>query len=627
MVIKKTLSRIRRAREADVDGLARALMEQARFRNSVSDLAGELGRPDDEVLAEAGGYLREMSATHSPTVMDWWDRFGKWMLRGFEVLIDEDSAAPLRELNRNYSLIFLISHKSYLDEWVIPPNLARLGVKTPFGLAGANLDFFPLGNIARRTGIIHIRRATNDLPVYKFTLRSFIASLVGQHANLIWSIEGGRSRTGKLRPPRFGLLRYVVDAVENLDSDDVYLVPVSVIYDQLPTREVELMTSEARGKGKTPEDVQWFVSYLRGLAERLGRVYVDFGEPLPLRQRLAELADEDATTTRVERVAVEVCHRINQVTPVTPNAVVCIALLGADRALTLDEILDTVRPLADYFTARGTRTAGAATLTDRATIRRACQDLVSSGVLTSFTAGTTVWGIAADQHLTAAIYRNTAIHTLVNRAIVEIVLGGIADGVYAEGEPAWESALAMRDLLKFDFFFENRASFALELANELTLMDPTRSPAIEPTAEDADNYLARTRPLLAHLVLRPFIDAYAIVAHELLNADSTEVDSDDFVARCLTIGQQWTLQRRIASAESLSGEMFSTALRLARHRQLIDPPEGTTADELWHCREDFVREIELVRARIAAVAGRAVAREAAYVPLRAVPGTVSAVTT
>ena len=83
--------------------------------------------------------------------------------------------------------------------------------------------------------------------------------------------------------------------------------------------------------------------------------------------------------------------------------------------------------MAEYLDAKGARTAGGVNLTDRATIRRSLHDLVDSAFLT-FTGTTTVWGVAPDQHLTAAIYRNTAIHVLVNRAIVEIVLGGIAEG-------------------------------------------------------------------------------------------------------------------------------------------------------------------------------------------------------
>ena len=41
----------------------------------------------------------------------------------------------------------------------------------------------------------------------------------------------------------------------------------------------------------------------------------------------------------------------------------------------------------------------------------------------------------------------------------------------------------------------------------------------------------------------------------------------------LEVGKQWELQRRIASAESRSMELFKTALRLARHRELVDGPD------------------------------------------------------
>ena len=119
--------------------------------------------------------------------------------------------------------------------------------------------------MARRTGIVHIRRSTSDAPVYRLALRAYIGQLVANRANLVWSIEGGRSRTGKLRPPRYGLLRYVVDAVEAVDAPEALVVPVSIVYDQLPAHEVSLMVSEARGLGKQPENVRWLLGYARGL--------------------------------------------------------------------------------------------------------------------------------------------------------------------------------------------------------------------------------------------------------------------------------------------------------------------------------------------------------------------------
>lgn len=472
-----------------------SLLNSDSFAAQLAALAQGANRPVTDVRSEAVSHLREMSATHKPAVIAWWIRLGHWMLRGYDVLIDEEGLSKLRALDHRHALVFLISHRSYLDEWVVPPGLTAFGITTPFGVAGANLDFFPLGAIAPRTGIVHIRRATADMPVYKVAMRAFMGELVAQRANLIWSIEGGRSRTGKLRPPRLGLLRYVVDAAESRDTAEVLLVPVSIVYDQLPTSEVQLMTSEARGKGKTPENARWFLEYLRGLHQRLGRIYMDIGEPVPLRARLAELRQQDPSEAHaVECIALEVSHRINRATPVTPTAAACIALLAADRALTLDEVLETLDPLAEYLSSRHWPIAGGADIRDRATVRRALQDLVVSGVLTSFSGGTTtVWGIGAEQHLVAAVYRNSAIHVLVLRAIAElafITAGDVGPTTY----DAWAECLKLRDLLKFEFFFPDRKRFAEELQAELRLVDPEiEAVDVSPTAEQAERHLASMR--------------------------------------------------------------------------------------------------------------------------------------
>ena len=210
-------------------------------------------------------------------------------------------------------------------------------------------------------------------------MRAYTAQLVQNHANLTWSIEGGRTRTGKLRPPVFGILRYITDAVDEIDGPEVYLVPTSIVYDQL--HEVEAMTTEAYGATKRPEDFRFLVRLARQQGERLGRAYLDFGEPLPLRKRLEELrAEESGTGTEIERIALDVEHRINRATPVTPTAVVSLALLGADRSLSISEVLATVRPLASYIAARNWKVAGAADLTNRSTIRGPAQLVASGGV-------------------------------------------------------------------------------------------------------------------------------------------------------------------------------------------------------------------------------------------------------
>lgn len=568
-----------------------ALLNSDGFLEATSQLALQLGRDVGEVRAEAATYVNEMAATHVPTVVRAWNRLSAWMIRGFQVVIDDEGLSRLRVLDRDHALVFLISHRSYLDQFSFPPRLAQEGISPTFGLAGANLNFFPLGTVARRNGFVPVRRATGDMPVYRLALRAVVGQMVAGGQNLVWSIEGGRTRTGKLRPPRYGLLRYVTDAVESVRSQRTLAIPVSILFDQLPLHEVKLMTAESRGHPKTPENARWLLSYARGLRHRLGRIYIDFGTPVPLYERMVALRTEGLSDRQVvERIALDICHRLNQTTPVTATAAVCVAMLGEDRALTLAEVCATVAPLARYLRSRGWPIAGGADLTERATVSQTLHELAGSGVLTCYTGGpTTVWGIGDDQHLIVAVYRNSAIHVLVMRAIAELALLAIAQTPGGVKRTGWERALAVRELLKFDFFFAARAEFADELWNEFTIMtgrSHDRNAAL--SAGEAARSLNDSEWLVAHLVLRPFIDAYRVVAEELSDLGVGNVDEQAVLQRCLRLGRQWSLQRRITE-ESVSGDMYATALKLARHRGLLD--SDGSAGEISERRAEFVVEI------------------------------------
>ncbi|MCF6378298.1 lysophospholipid acyltransferase [Nocardioides KLBMP 9356] len=572
------------------------LVHDKRFQAAVAEQATEQGRPEAEVWEEAKGYLHEMAADHDDRTAQGWVRLGEWFLRAYDVLVDEDDMHALKRLDRSHSLALAFSHRSYLDGMVIPNALAARRFSPTYTFGGANLNLPVIGTIASRTGLIFIRRSTQEIPVYRLALRSYIRQMVTNKRNLAWSIEGGRTRTGKLRPPVHGILKYLTDTVEGDEAPDVQVVPMSVVYDQL--HEVSLMTDEARGATKTPEDWRWLVRFARLQRNRLGRAYLTVGEPFSLRERMAELEADGVTGhAAVERVALDISHRLNRATPVTVTAIVSLALLGADRALTVDEVLDTVEPLAAYIEARHWPVAGAADLRDRSTIRRALAELARSGVLTAYDAGTEpVWKIGDDQHLVAAFYRNTVIHILVERAIGELALLTVSElepdaELPAGGElqVGWEEAKRMRDLLKFEFFFPGRAGFEDDLRTELQLLVGEDVSDLSPTR--ARELLVSARPHLSHLVLRPFLDAYLVVADRLADRGDSPIDEDDLLQDSLAVGQQWALQRRVASAESISLELFRTAMALARHKGLLDGGDGVGS-----AREAFAAELrEAVR--------------------------------
>ena len=556
-------------------------------------LSERLDLPLEDVQRRATRALREMWTVHKPLTSNAWQGVGHVVTGRYEMRTHAD-LDRLRTLDAKHPLVILFSHRSYLDLWLLRDAVrdARLG---PIHvLAGANLNFWPVGPVLRRTGALFIRRDTKNDPVYRFVLRGYIRYLLDTGNNLAWSIEGGRTRTGKLRPPRYGALRYVVDALRASEGPEAYIVPVSVVYDQLG--EVATMAGEALGESKRPEDMRWLLKFSMMQRNQGGVARIDMGEPLAMRARIAELeADPKASDKIVERIAVAACHRINRATPATPTAAVTVALLGAERALTKSEVEATVAPILKHLTDRP-HLVSELSSADEGWIGRTLEDLTASGVLIRFDGGIEpVYRIAPEQHLVAAFYRNTLIHLLVTRAIGELAMFMARDAPGNLRDEISARALEMRDLLKFEFFFARRSEFEAELMAEVGRFDPEwegRKAAPEViTQEQVDVWFERSRPHVAHFVLRPFIDAYRLVAETLAEWPAEQpVDDKALLQRCIDIGRQWVLRRKLHSAESVTLELFKNALLLARHRGLLGDP----SDMLAAHRAEFARQITVI---------------------------------
>lgn len=568
----------------------------AHFQTQIAELAERLDRPRAEVAAEASAYLHEMVASHSRLAIDAWQHFGRWLSRAYSVDVDQASVERLRALSERYPLAFLPSHRSYLDPLVLRSALHRHGFAPNHVLGGLNVGFWPIGPVARRSGVVFIRRTVSGEAVYKLVLREYIGYLVRKRFNVEWYIEGGRTRTGKLRPPRYGLLNYLVEAFREGGVEDVILVPTSIVYDQL--YEVGAMAAEEHGAQKTPESLSWLVGYARAQGRGFGKVRVCFGEPTSLSEVLGGEEREHA----VERVAFEVCHRINRATPITDTALVALALLGVeDRALTLEEVRVTLAPLLEHVELRHLPRTGELDLSKPSGVRQALEALCGHGVATCYSDGTEpVWSIGSERHLEAAFYRNSVVHFLVNRAIAELVLAHIdeqsPDDPVAAG---WEEALRIRDVLKFEFFFARKREFEHELQAELAFLDPGWEQLVgRPGAAWAALEVARLH--LAPRVLASFLEAYLVVAERLAARDPrTPVDEKEFATECLGVAHQYRLQRRLASTESISRELFSTALKLAANRDLVDPGR----EELAERRRLFAAEISGLVDRIGRIRG------------------------
>ncbi len=577
-----------------------SIARSQRYAEAVEELAGKTGRDVEEIRTDAIACLEELASQVDDQATAAWDRMGRWLTRSYDVDADVSDLPALRELDRKHSLVFLPNHRSYLDPLVLRAALAKHGFKPNYVLGGINLALWPLSELGRRAGLIFIRRSTRDDPVYPAMLRLYLGYLLQRHANLEWYFEGGRTRTGKLRPPKMGVLKWLVDAfvANGAQADDVLLVPVAIVYDQ--QHEVSALSAEESGGKKTPESLAWVVRFARAQGRRRGRAHVRFGPTLSLREALDEAAARAGSgdsSEVVPRVAFEVAHRINNATPITPAARVTFGLLDNDgRAMTLEETLTILEPLLDYVRKRRLPLTADVDLGRPEGLRRAMRTLVREGVIEEYDGGLEpVYVIAPGRAHEAGFYRNTVTHYFITRAIAEVAALQTSE---IEDAPVttqtWKHALALRDLLKYEFFFATKAEYDADLRAEVALARPDWTDETAITTTELAAAVRDSELLIAHRVIGPFLESYQVVADRLATREpAAPLDQDALILESLGVAKQRWMQQALHSPESISKDLMSGCLKLAENRGLLGPG----GEELRAAREAFAAELgEVVRA-------------------------------
>ncbi|OBF49000.1 glycerol-3-phosphate acyltransferase [Mycobacterium sp. 852002-53434_SCH5985345] len=547
------------------------ILESSRFRAGLKKIPGA-------TVDEAGEMLDELSTGWSRVSVDLVSVLGRMLSRGFDPEIDYDGyqVAAMRAALEAHPAVLLFSHRSYIDGAVVPVAMQENRLPPVHVFAGINLSFGAMGPLLRRSGVIFIRRNIGENPLYKYVLREYVGYIVEKRFNLSWSIEGTRSRTGKMLPPKLGLLAYVADAYLDGRSEDILLQPVSISFDQL--HEIAEYAAYARGGEKTPEGVGWLYNFIRAQGERnYGKIYVRFPEAVSMRQYLGPAHgtlthDQDAKRLALQKMSFEVAWRILQATPVTATGLVCALLLTTrGAALTVDQLHHTLQDSLDYLERKqNPMSTSALRLRSRDGVRAAVDALSNGHPITRVDGGREpVWHIAPDEQHAAAFYRNSLIHAFLETSIVELAL---AHARHAEGDRMrafWDQAMRLRDLLKFDFYFADSAAFRDNIAEEMAWHDDWEA-HVSAGGEEIDALLFAKRPLMADAMLRVFFEAYEIVADVLRDAPA-DVGQKDLTASALGVGRQYVAQTRVRSSESVSTLLFATAYQVVVDQDLIAP--------------------------------------------------------
>ena len=580
------------------------ILASREFRPALERIADEQGRPPAELLAESKRYLKEMVSTPSALFLDLRARLDRFLFtRGYDrrTRFDPAELERLRQRMRTHPTVLLFTHKSYIDASL--PTLLLYSNDLPMlhTFGGINMDFAGFGTLVRRSGGIFIRRSFQDNAVYKLVLRKYVGYLLEKRFPMSWALEGTRSRLGKLMPPRYGLLKYTLDAAHDAGIENVHIYAFVTSFDLI--RDVDEFVAEQTGRVKKPESFKWFAGYVRSLHRPMGSVRVDLGEPVIVRQ-----APSPDDKLALAKIAFEVAVQANRVTPLNVTAVMCLVLLGtAPRGATAPELVRLVAVLASWARDRGIRMSDELAADDRVALLANVDRLAANGLLVRYDEGSeVVYAIEPSRHPVASYYRNTIVHHFLDKAILELALFKAEDSPSEQREAAfWAETDRLRELFKFEFYYPPREEFRAGLVAELTRVDTRWRERLAGDLQDTRRLARRLQPFIGHAALLTFVEAYSVVIDLLARlAPGETLEQKRCVELALKEGRQAYLLRRISSEASIGKILFENGYRLAANLGLA----GASTTESLAGRRELLRELRALLHRMERLRVEALAR-------------------
>jgi glycerol-3-phosphate O-acyltransferase len=257
----------------------------------------------------------------------------------------DDNGYDLKEMAKHNNLVLVPNHQSHADYVAINYVYFKKYQSPIFVAGGNNLNIFPIGSIFRRSGCFFIRRTfANDI-IYKLTLEAYLHYILVKGSPIEFFFEGGRSRTGKLLPPRYGLYQMLIEAHNAIPEKvrkPLKFIPVSIVHEYVP--EQKSLTRELDGGKKVKESAGQVFGLVRLFSYQFGNVHINVGHPVTTPP--VSMAD---IKTQTQKLAFECFLEVGKNMRVTPTSLLAMILLDEPSgALKWDEILTKARHMITH---------------------------------------------------------------------------------------------------------------------------------------------------------------------------------------------------------------------------------------------------------------------------------------
>ncbi|WP_227430271.1 glycerol-3-phosphate 1-O-acyltransferase PlsB [Psychrobacter sp. I-STPA6b] len=296
----------------------------------------------------ARGYADEIVNDYSYPIIRFFDRFLTWLWTQLYDGVEVHHFERVRELATDHEIIYVPCHRSHVDYLLLSYVIYKRGLSIPYVAAGNNLDVPVLGPLLRGAVAFYIRRSFRGNALYTAVLREYLHTLITRNTPIEYFIEGGRSRSGRLLPPKMGMLAMTVHSQLRHSNKPVVFIPTYIGYERI--MEGGTYIGELKGKPKESESIMSLLKVSRKIERIFGHVHLSFGTPLHLSEFMrkfdvpadslpADRTDtplENNATAMIDNIGVKIMQHINKAAVVNPVSLLSLVLLSAPKAA-LDE--------------------------------------------------------------------------------------------------------------------------------------------------------------------------------------------------------------------------------------------------------------------------------------------------
>lgn len=351
-----------------------ALIDRLIFDDKVQQAAKAFAdaqaMPHEVALAQVQRYAREIVPAFNAYV---YFRIGYWIGKRisqalYRVRIGYTDDAGLEAIPPDATVVFVMNHRSNMD-YIVASYLAAERAALSYAV-GEWAQVIGLQQLIRAMGAYFVRRNAKD-ELYRRVLERYIAMATEAGVTQAVYPEGGLTKDGALREPRFGVLDYMLRGYHHDGPRDLVFVPLGLNYDRVLEDRTQLRSADAAaprvGKlaalGRTLGFVFGQVGLLlRSRWHRFGYACVNFGSPVSVRAWTASrglVFEQLGKTERQAEVAAlgqHLMHEVGRLVPVLPVPLVA-TLMVADlqRARSEFEIKTEVGALVQRLQAEGAR--------------------------------------------------------------------------------------------------------------------------------------------------------------------------------------------------------------------------------------------------------------------------------